>query len=384
MSIVRRVTKNHGTVYDVRLRDSTGRVYNRTFHTRKEALRFEAAEKTDRARGSWIDPRRSSDRLKDVATEWLGSNPGKKGSSLARDTGIVDNHIVPAIGKSPVGQVTPADVQRLVNEWSMQLGPRTVRRQYAVLTAIMTFAVDTDRLVRTPCRRIRLPDIDPVAHVIITPEQLAKLAQAVGPDTSTMVFLGAVLGLRWGECAGLRVGGIDFLARTVTIDTQLTRGLKGQMVTGGPKWNSNRTLAVPDEMIDLLAAHLRRLQLTAGDPDAFIFSAPDGRALHYSNWRRRVWMPACQIVGLAGFQFKMLRTANATAMVALAVDIKTAQSRAGHRRASTTLDFYAQPTKRADRAAADALGSYFFHETDEPAEIASGDIEGLPPTHSAR
>jgi integrase len=137
-------------------------------------------------------------------------------------------------------------------------------------------------------------------------------------------------------------------------------------------------------MIDLLAAHLRRLQLTAGDPDAFIFSAPDGRALHYSNWRRRVWMPACQIVGLAGFQFKMLRTANATAMVALAVDIKTAQSRAGHRRASTTLDFYAQPTKRADRAAADALGSYFFHETDEPAEIASGDIEGLPPTHSAR
>ena len=91
-------------------------------------------------------------------------------------------------------------------------------------------------------------------------------------------------------------------------------------------------------------------------------------------------MPACQAVGLSGFQFKMLRTANATAMVALAVDIKTAQSRAGHRRASTTLDFYAQPTKRADRAAADALGSYFFHETDEPADAANGELQGGSPT----
>ncbi len=124
------------------------------------------------------------------------------------------------------------------------------------------------------------------------------------------------------DCAGrrsfhrdlrkLRVGGIDFLTRTVTVDTQLTRGLKGQMVTGGPKWNSKRTLAVPDELIELLAAHLRRRKLTGGDSGALVFSSRDGQALHYSNWRRRVWSPACQAAGLPGFQFKMLRTANAT------------------------------------------------------------------------
>jgi hypothetical protein len=64
-------------------------------------------------------------------------------------------------------------------------------------------------------------------------------------------------------------------------------------------------------------------------------------------------------------QFNMLRTANATAMVALAVDIKTAQTRVGHRPASTTLDIYAQPSKTADRAAAEALGSHFLPAADE-------------------
>jgi len=358
--IVKRQTKRSGSVYDVRLRDPAGHVYTRTFRTRREAERFESTEKAARVQGAWIDPRRASNRLEDVAREWLASNPAKKGSTLARDTSIVENHIVPALGRSPVGQITQADVQRLVNTWAQRLGGRTVRRQYAVLSAIMAFAIDTDRIGRSPCRRIKFPEADPVEHVIVTPEQLTALARAVGPDSTAMVYLGAVLGLRWGECAGLRVGGIDFLARTVGIATQLTRGVHGRMVTGAPKWNSRRTLAAPAELVDLLAIHLHRRGLTGADPDALVFASPDGNGLHYGNWRRRVWLPACAEVDLPDLQFKMLRTANATAMVALSVDIKTVQTRVGHRRATTTLEIYAQPTKAADRAAADALGAYFL------------------------
>jgi hypothetical protein len=39
-------------------------------------------------------------------------------------------------------------------------------------------------------------------------------------------------------------------------------------------------------------------------------------------------------------------------MIALGVDVKTAQTPAGHRSAKTTLDIYAQPTDCADREAA--------------------------------
>jgi len=85
--------------------------------------------------------------------------------------------------------------------------------------------------------------------------------------------------------------------------------------------------------------------------------------------------------GLDGFQFKMPRTANATAMVAMAIDVKTVQIRVGHRRATTTLDIYTQPTAAADRGAAEALGVHFLGSprADEPSESSPA-----PPSRASR
>jgi hypothetical protein len=77
----------------------------------------------------------------------------------------------------------------------------------------------------------------------------------------------------------------------------------------------------------------------------------------------------------------MLRTANATVMVALAIDVKTVQTRAGHRRATTTLDIYAQPTAAADRGAAEALGTHFLGSP-PPSEL--GESSTAPPSRASR
>jgi len=175
-----------------------------------------------------------------------------------------------------------------------------------------------------------------------------------------MVFLAAVLGMRWGECAGLKVGAIDFESNTIAVVSQLTRGTKGEIVDGAPKWQSHRTIAAPESLMDRLAEHLHRRGLVSAVGDNYVFVAPDGSELHYSNWRQRVWVPAVAKAGLGGLTFHALRHANATAMVALSVDIKTAQARVGHRRSSTLLDIYAQATTAGDRRAADELGRFFL------------------------
>ena len=359
MAIEARRTKG-GTVYEVRLRDPLGREYSRTFPTKKAAEQFEHLERADRLRGSWIDPRRSSIRFRDVAEEWLVSNPGKKPSSLARDRSTLDVHLLPDLGDCAVGQIASADVQRLVRTWSSGLAPRTVRRQYAVLRAILTFAVDTDRIARSPCRRIKLTEVEPVRHRIVTPDELHRVAGAVGENSAAMVYLAGVLGMRWGECAGLKVGSIDFASNTIAVVSQLTRGHKGAIVDGAPKSQSHRTIAAPHALMDMLAEHLRLRGLSDRDTDRYVFVAPDGQELHYSNWRQRVWVPALTSVGLKGLTFHALRHANATAMVALSVDIKTAQVRVGHKRASTLLDIYAQATTTGDRRAAEELGRHFL------------------------
>ena len=131
-----------------------------------------------------------------------------------------------------------------------------------------------------------------------------------------------------------------------------------------PKWQSHRTIAAPRALMDKLSEHLRLRGLSSEDLDRYVFVAPDGRELHYSNWRQRVWAPALKSAGLEGLTFHALRHGNATAMVALSVDIKTAQVRVGHKRASTLLDIYAQATTVGDRRAADELGRHFFGAED--------------------
>lgn len=176
-----------------------------------------------------------------------------------------------------------------------------------------------------------------------------------------MAYLGAVLGLRQAECAGLRVGRLDFLRGTLTVAEQLTRGRRGSMATGEPKSDAGRrTLSVPPELMEMLAAHLARRGMTGRDPAAFVFASPGGAPLDYTNWRRRVWKPATVKAGLDGLTFHDLRRANATGLVAEGVDLKTAQARLGHSDPRLTLAIYTQATGEADRSAAARIGARFF------------------------
>lgn len=115
-----------------------------------------------------------------------------------------------------------------------------------------------------------------------------------------------------GECAGLRVGRLDFLNRTLAVVEQRTRGAGGAMVSGAPKSRAGqRTMSVPVPLMDLLAEHLARRGLSGADAGAMVFVRSDGQPLEYSSWRRSVWLPARRRVGLSGLRFHDLRHAAA-------------------------------------------------------------------------
>ena len=346
-------------IYEVRLRDGTGREYSRTFETKKEAEAFQAAERTSRNRGTWVDPRLASVPLSKLAEQWLAANTAKRPGSLARDRSILDNHILPVLGPKPVGSVTRGDVQRLVTGWTTSHAPASTTRMYAVVRALFNFAEDSELIPRSPCRRIRLPQTTPRTAEILDADGLARLADAVGAN-GAMVYLGA-FGLRWGEVAGLRVDRLDFLRQTVTIDSQRTRGLHGEMIDADPKTEAGRrsALALPDWLMAMIAEILASRGVTATTPDALVFVSPDGAPLHYSNWRRRVWLPARAAAGFPELNFHDLKHTAGTALLDEGVNIKIAQARLGHANPRTTLAVYAQATADADREAARLLGVRF-------------------------
>lgn len=353
-----------GAAYDVRLRDADGKMYTRTFSTKREAITWEASQRADRARGVWLDPRFDRVTLDALAADWLEANPAKRASTYTRDEIALRRHILPALGDKQVRRLTPDLVQRTVNGWTDQMAPRSVRRTYGVLRAVLNLAVDRDLLARTPCRGIRLPATQHESRRVVNGEEVAALSRAAG-DHGPMVLLGVVLGLRWGEVAGLRVGRLDFLRGTLAVAEQVTRGHGGAPVAGPPKSEAGRrTLAVPAPLMGILSDHLAARDLTGADPDAYVFATAAGGPLHYSNWRRRVWVPATETAGLPGLTFHDLRRANATALVADGVDLKTAQTRLGHSDPRLTLAVYAQATAEGDRLAADRLGARFLGPAD--------------------
>lgn len=143
-----------------------------------------------------------------------------------------------------------------------------------------------------------------------------------------MVYVGAVLGLRWGECAGLRVGRLNFAGRRLTVSEQRTRGVGGAMVAGPPKSQAGtRTMSVPVPLMEMLARHLARRGLTEADERELVFVRRDGSPSEYSAWRRRVWVPATARAGMPKLRFHDLRHVATNVMVAEGVDIKTAQTR---------------------------------------------------------
>lgn len=349
--------------YEVRLRTPDGKERSKTFRTKKQAETYEATQKADRARGTWIDPRDSATPFARVADEWLKSNPGKREGTSARDEGVVRVHLT-ELGPRRIGSITSRDIQTLVNGWAKTHRPRSVRRMFGVLRAILAYAVERDYIGRSPCRGVKLPEVvptgRPLVERVVTGDGLAQLADAIGPEYAPMVYVACVLGLRWGEVAGLRVGRLDFLRGVVNVAEQITRGSHGVVVHAEPKSEAGRRiLAAPQGLMLILADHLARHGLTGANDDALVFTSPDGEPLRYENWRRRVWLPAVSSAGLGGLTFHDLRRAGASALVLDGVDIKTAQTRLGHSDPRLTLAIYAQAMSEADRAAAETLGARF-------------------------
>jgi integrase len=370
VTIKRRATKTKGTVFDIRLRDPSGKVYGKTHPTEAKAKAWERAELVARDRGTWIDPRMSKRIFSDIAAEWADSNPRKRQSTVARDRSTLDHHVLPAIGSRRIQSITTRDIQALVKEMAATLAPSTVERNYRMIAAVFRFATDRKYLHESPCVKVGLPRVPKAKAHVLTPEELAMLADAMPVEYYAMVWVGAVLGLRWGEVAALRVMDVNLLAKELHVRQTLTRGLRGYTEVGEPKSEAAvRTLPIPHALAEVLSAHLATMGFTATDPEAYLFTSPKGGLLVQGNWQRRVWYPAAVAAGVGsidhptgrynGPTFHDLRRTSATGLVAAGVDVKTAQTRLGHSTVRLTLDVYAQVVEQRDREASETLSEQF-------------------------
>ncbi|HEX6299607.1 MAG TPA: tyrosine-type recombinase/integrase [Acidimicrobiia bacterium] len=119
--------------------------------------------------------------------------------------------------------------------------------------------------------------------------------------------------------------------------------MAGQLHFGTTKTNRQRVVAVPASIRDKLRHHLKE---TAIASDGLVFTSPKGRALRYSNFRRRQWTPAVERAGLSGLEIHELRHTAASLMINQGGDPKLIQTQLGHSssRLHTTSTDISSPT----------------------------------------
>jgi integrase len=203
VSIHRRRTKNGQVRYDVRLYRPDGREYSKTFRTRREAERFQATEQADRARGTWLDPQAGSITFTEWADEWFAANSHSwRPRTIEKHEMALRVHWKPQLGHQALSTIRPRQIQSIVNDLVAQgYSSASIQTYLGTITGLFSAAVDAELIGRSACRSVKRPPVRSDEKVVITPTQLHRLADAVGPRWRCLVYLGGAMGLRFGEAA---------------------------------------------------------------------------------------------------------------------------------------------------------------------------------------
>ncbi|MGH8825927.1 MAG: site-specific integrase [Jiangellaceae bacterium] len=172
------------------------------------------------------------------------------------------------------------------------------------------------------------------------------------PGFTAYVALCAFAGLRRGEALGVQVGDIDFLARTLRVTRQIQRAKAADIKAGKnlveavagitvlirpPKYESERTIYLPDELVAILAEHIRQ-HTPSGEPTRWLFD--DGGKPWHDKLVDYRWRSTRTDAGLT-YKLHELRHYFASGLIAAGCDVVTVQRAMGHASATTTLSTYA-------------------------------------------
>jgi integrase len=346
-------TARHGTGmrWLARYVDDGGREHTKSFARKSAAQQWIDEVTAAVITSQYVDPRAGQVSFRDYAERWRQMQV-QRPSSRAHVETMLRRHAYPTLGDRCLSSIMPSDVQAWVK--GLELAPATVGVIHGIVSTVMKAAIRDRRIASNPCDGTKLPKVQRKQIVPLTTEQVESVRDALPPQLRALVTLAAGTGMRQGECFGLTVNRVRFLERTVTVDRQLVT-VQGEAPSLTPPKTraSNRTIPLPQVVVDALAAHLA--QFPAGR-DGLVFTL-SGKPITRSVLGHK-WRAAVETAGLpAGTGFHALRHYYASLLIRHGESVKTVQARLGHASAVETLDTYSHLWPDSDDRTRDAIDS---------------------------
>lgn len=259
-----------------------------TFNRERDAKRKATALEEESRSPGWHDPRAAQRPWREWADEWFDKRVVND-STRRRDLSRM-KRLHTKWDDTPLNEITRFAVKSWAAEMLAEgLAPATVLRSMSLLSASLTAAADAEILPANPALRLKLGLVCGVNERTLSVDEQHRLFAAFETDFDRALvatLLGS--GGRWGEVVALGAQhfsdlGIRYRRAWDVTNRQLIDHTKGKR---------HRTVPLAP-WLDELTLPLRKAR-----PKGYLFAAPTGNPIDYSNWHRLSWTPAVEAAGL--------------------------------------------------------------------------------------
>lgn len=332
------VAKRPNGSWRARYRDEEGREHARHFSRKIDGQRWLDQVTTAVHTGAYVDPRAGRVTLETFYADWAARQVWAPNTARAMKVALD----CCTFRDVELSKVRRSHVETWVKTMSTDgggerrpLAASTIRTRVANVRAVLRGAVHDRHLASNPADGVTLPRTRRAEQqmTIPTPEAVGAILRASEDWYAPFVALCAFAGLRIGEASAVRLSDVDFMRRQLHVQRQVQR-INGQLVLSPPKAGSERTVHMPDALVEILARHVSETGVHGDDGWLFIGDPglpPSTEAMRY-RWGT--------VPGTDGVKVHDLRHFFASGLIAAGCSVATVQKALGHSSPSITLDKY--------------------------------------------
>lgn len=280
----------------------------------------------------------SSMKFETIAEEWLAQiiREGNLKQSTIERYETVKSRVYDAFGHMKICNIKVMHIQRFINNLAEKelngkgMSTKSQALHLIFISDVFNYAIRYGIIASNPCRNIRTIKKDVKereCYTLAEAQTLLEKLEFAEPKYRTFFTIAIYTGFRRGELLGLEWKDIDLDAGIITIN-RVSQYLKGGITAGTPKTTqSQRSLKVPDEIVDLLKWYKREQaqeRLKVGNKwqnTDRLFTKWDGTPM-YPNTPGEWFKSFCKKYNLKYVTVHSFRHLNATLLISNGVDIK--------------------------------------------------------------
>jgi integrase len=294
--------------------------------------------------------------VKDYLEKWLSDYARVKvsGKTLERYAGIVNDHLVPAVGQLPLCKLQPLHVQAYYSH-ALETGRKdgregglsaqTVLHHHRILSEALKQAVRWQLVARNVCDAVEPPRVQRTEMQAYDETRTAWLLDAaLGTRLHMPILLAITTGMRRGEILALRWSDVQPGTGALMVRRSLQETKSG-LEFKEPKSRHGRRLTLPTITLELLEEHrstqAERMRALGSDyQDNDLVCCRDDGTIWPPSAFTSAYRDLLRRRGIANIRFHDLRHSHASQLLRAGVSPKVISERLGHSKVGFTLDVY--------------------------------------------